>query len=313
MAGINVANISRMDLNLLLVFQCLMTERSVTRAAALLNVTQGAVSSSVKRLREQFGDDLFVRSSHGMVPTRRALELVPLVTEALGAVATMIDGERSALHPFAPRTYKIALSDDIESCVSPLFCNDVQARNLPVSFAFYQSNSALWKAALDDPDIDLVICGEPRELSSQFGSQILFSSSYSCLYDGARLNIQSPITKEEFLSHDHVRISYDARRGFVDDLLQAEGIARKVVASFTHFSGAIAALVYSDAIATIPTFAANAYARIARLTVSPVPISVPSFRIFMIWNVSKSSDRRHIWLRDFVIENTRELRYARGN
>jgi len=94
MTIINVANISRMDLNLLVVFQCLMNERSVTRTAEILSLTQGAVSSSLKRLREQFGDDLFVRGTGGMAPTRRALELAPTVSEALGAVSTLIDGRK---------------------------------------------------------------------------------------------------------------------------------------------------------------------------------------------------------------------------
>ncbi len=307
---INVANISKVDLNLLVVFQCLMNERSVTRTAAMLNVTQGAVSSSLKRLRAQLRDDLFVRSGAGMVPTRRALELAPRITEALGTVSAILSGQSQFAAETTHRIFKIALSDDIEACLSPMLINESRARHLSVSFAFHQTNSVLWKNALSDPDIDLVICGEPKGCGSHHSSKVLFSSSYSCLYDGARLNIKSPITRDEYLSHDHVRISYDGRRGFVDDLLEAEGIARKVSASFTHFSGAIASLVYCDAIATIPSFAASAYARIARLTVSPPPITVPSFRVFMVWNVSKNEDVQNAWLRNFIFETTRELQYG---
>jgi LysR family transcriptional activator of mexEF-oprN operon len=312
MTTINVANISRLDLNLLVVFQCLMIERSVTRTAEILSLTQGAVSSSLKRLREQFGDDLFVRSAAGMIPTRRALELAPKVNEALGAVDTIIRGKSQFAAETSARTFNIALSDDIESCLSPILVNGVQARQLSIGFAFHQTNSGLWKSALEDPGTDLVLCSEPKALSYHYSSQILFSSSYSCLYDGARLNLKSPITREEYLSHHHVRVSYDGRRGFVDDLLETEGIPRKVSASFTHFSGILATLVYSDAIATLPTFAAHAYARIARLTVSPVPITVPSFRVFMIWKASKNDDVQNTWLRNFVIETTRELQYQGG-
>ncbi|MBI0330051.1 LysR family transcriptional regulator [Burkholderia plantarii] len=309
MTIINVANISRMDLNLLVVFQCVMGERSVTRTAEILNLTQGAVSSSLKRLREHFDDDLFVRGAGGMVPTRRALELAPKVTEALAAIATMLDGNTQFAAETSGRVFNIALSDDIESCVSPLLVNEAQARGLSVGFAFHQSNSSLWKTALADPEMDLALCSEPKAFSSHYSSQILFSSSYSCLYDGARLNLKSPITRDEYLSHPHVRVSYDGRRGFVDDLLDNEGIPRKVSASFTHFSGALAALVYSDAIATLPSFAAHAYARIARLTVSPVPISVPAFRVFMIWKASRNEDAQNAWLRNFIVGTTRELQY----
>lgn len=310
MTIINVANISRMDLNLLVVFQCLMNERSVTRTAEILSLTQGAVSSSLKRLREQFGDDLFVRGTGGMSPTRRALELAPKVSEALGAVSTLIDGRRQFAAETSRRVFNIAMSDDIESCVSPMLVNEAQSRGLSVGFAFHQTNSSLWKTAFDEREVDLVLCSEPKALSSRYSSQILFSSSYSCLYDGVRLNLKSPITRDEYLLHHHVRVSFDGRRGFVDDLLENEGIARRVSASFTHFSGMLGTLVYSDAIATLPTFAAHAYARIARLTVSPVPITVPAFRVFMIWKAAQNDDEQNAWLRSFVIDTTRELQFA---
>lgn len=307
---ISVANISRVDLNLLVTFQCLMAERSVTRAAAILHVTQGAVSASLKRLREQFDDELFVRTRVGMEPTRRALELAPKVLEALTAVSAIIARQPQFAAETSRRVFNIALSDDIESYLSPKLVKASQARGLAVSFAFHQTNSMLWRSALTDPGIDLVLCSEPKEFSSHYLSQVLFSSSYSCIYDGPRLNISSPITRDEYLIRDHVRISYDGRRGFIDDLLESEGIARSVSVSFTHFAGALSILVNDDAIATLPTFAAYAYARIARLTVSPVPISVPAFRVFMVWDVARDSDVQNQWLRNFIVEATRELQHA---
>src|ERR1700743_1923417 len=112
---INVANISRVDLNLLVVFQCLMTERSVTRTAAILHITQGAISSALKRLREQFNDELFVRTGAGMVPTRRALEVAPKVMEALSAVTAIMGKKPQFAAEKSRRIFNIALSDDIES------------------------------------------------------------------------------------------------------------------------------------------------------------------------------------------------------
>jgi LysR family transcriptional activator of mexEF-oprN operon len=307
---INIANIHRLDLNLLVVFHCLMIERSVTRAATILNITQGAVSSALKRLREQFDDELFLRSTAGMVPTRRALELAPKVMEALCAVSALTGKQLQLTAETSHRVFNIALSDDIESYLSPKLVGETSARSLGVSFAFHQTNSSLWKTALSDPGMDLVLCSEPKEMSSQYSSQVLFSSSYSCLYDGPRLNLKSPLTREEYLSHGHVRISFDGRRGFVDDLLESEGITRRAMASFTHFSGALPILTYGEVIATLPTFAAYVYARIARLTVSPVPIHVPSFRIFMVWTMQKNDDIHNKWLRNFILDNTQELQLS---
>lgn len=305
---INVANINRLDLNLLLVFHCLMMERSVTRAASNLNVTQGAISSALKRLRLQYEDPLFVRTGTGMVPTRRALEIAPKVVEALTAVTAACASTNRTRQDTPQRVFNIAMSDDIESYLSPDFVE--ASREQGISFAFHQTNSTLWKQTLSDPDIDLVLCAEPKELTSQFSAQVLFSSSYSCLYDGPRLNLKSPLSREDYLSHEHVRISFDGRRGFVDDLLESEGIRRHVCASFTHFGGILPILAFGRAIATLPTFAAYSYARIARLTVSPVPIYVPSFRIFMVWNMKRNGDPHNQWLRNLVVDRTRRLQHV---
>lgn len=305
---ISIVNINRLDLNLLVVFHCLMTERSVTRASSNLHITQGAVSSALKRLREQFNDELFVRTGAGMVPTRRALEIAPKVVEALTAVAAICGKPDNAAPATPQRVFNIAMSDDIESYLSTDFVEASQEQG--ISFAFHQTNSTLWKQALSDPDMDLVLCSEPKEMTSQFSSQVLFSSSYSCLYDGPRLNLKSPLSREDYLAHDHVRISFDGRRGFVDDLLESEGIPRRVCASFTHFAGILPILVFGKAIATLPTFAAYSYARIARLTVSPVPIYVPAFRIFMVWSVKRNADAQNQWLRNFAVDRTRRLQHA---
>lgn len=307
---INVANINRLDLNLLLVFHCLMTERSVTRAAAILHITQGAVSSALKRLREQFDDELFLRTGAGMVPTRRALEFAPKIAEALTAVSAITGKQPQFAAETSHRVFNIALSDDIESYLSPKLVGEARTRELGVSFAFHQTNSLLWKQALSDPDMDLVLCAEPKEMTSQYSSQVLFSSSYSCLYDGPRLNLKSPITRDEYLAYDHVRVSFDGRRGFVDDLMDSEGIPRRVSASFTHFAGALPVLAFGAAIATLPTFAAYSYARIARLTVSPVPIYVPAFRVFMVWNVKRNADVHNQWLRNYIVDGTKDLQLA---
>jgi LysR family transcriptional activator of mexEF-oprN operon len=296
-----------MDLNLLLVFHCLMTERSVTRVGTILHLTQGAISSALRRLRDHFDDELFTRTSAGMVPTRRALEIAPQVTQALTAVSTISQKGASPPTEQLKRTFNIGLSDDLEGYLSPKLVDKARMLDVGSSFAFHQTNSSLWKKALADADIDLVLCSEPKEMTSQYSAQVLFSSSYSCLYDGPRLRLQNPITREEYLSFDHVRISFDGRRGFVDDLLEKEGIPRRVVASFTHFAGLVPILAFGSAIATMPTFAARVYARMARLSVSPVPIYVPAFRIFMIWNVRKNADLANQWLRRFVVETTQEL------
>ncbi|MFB4393330.1 MULTISPECIES: LysR family transcriptional regulator [unclassified Pseudomonas] len=308
MSRINVRNISRVDLNLLLTFHCLMTERSATRASAMLHVTQGAVSAALRRLREHFGDELFIRTASGMQPTRRAMELAPRVAEALTSISGMLTAEADFSPHDSSYVFNIGLSDDIEAYLAPRIINAAATQQLGVSFAFHQSNSLLWKQSLQDPDMDLVICSEPKDFSTCFSSQVLFSSSYSCLFNPSARKADTSISLEDYFQANHVRISYDGRRGFIDDMFEAAGYARQVTASFTHFSGALTTLVHSDVIATIPSFAAESYAAMSALTVCPVPFPVPSFRCFMVWDMTKHNKPHHEWLRQFIGEVTQAVR-----
>jgi LysR family transcriptional activator of mexEF-oprN operon len=301
MSRINVRNIARIDMNLLLTFHCLMTERSATRASAVLHVTQGAVSSALKRLREHFDDDLFVRTASGMQPTRKAMLLAPRITEALTSISGLLTGEHEFCPAQSQHVFNIGLSDDIESYLAPLLVNAAAQDGLGVSFAFHQTNSTLWKASLQDADMDLVICCEPKDFNTRFSSQVLFSSSYSCLFR-AQPGTPASMGIEDYFNADHVRISYDGRRGFIDDIFESAGYARKVIASFSHFSGALSTLASSGAIATLPTFAATAYAAMMGLKVSPVPLPVPSYRCFLVWDNARHIDAHHVWLRHFIAE-----------
>jgi LysR family transcriptional activator of mexEF-oprN operon len=301
MSRINIRNIARIDMNLLLTFHCLMTERSATRASTVLHVTQGAVSSALKRLREHFDDELFVRTASGMQPTRKAMLLAPRITEALTSISGLLTGELEFCPTQSHHVFNIGLSDDIESYLAPLLINAAAQDELGVSFAFHQTNSTLWKASLQDADMDLVICCEPKDFNTRFSSQVLFSSSYSCLFR-ARPGITRPMDIEEYFNADHVRISYDGRRGFIDDIFESAGYARKVIASFSHFSGALSTLASSDAIATLPTFAAASYAAMMGLKVSAVPLPVPSYRCFVVWDNARHTQAHHLWLRHFVAE-----------
>lgn len=308
MTRINVRNISRIDLNLLLTFHCLMTERSATRASAVLHVTQGAVSSSLRRLREHFADELFVRTSAGMQPTRKAMEIAPMIADALSTVTALLGTDPSFSPEDSHYIFNIALSDDLEAFLAPKLVAAVAEKKLGIRFAFHQTNSSLWKQALLDTAMDLVICSEPKDFSTAFSSLVLFSSSYSCLYRHGSLGGTEPIGLDEYFAADHVRVSYDGRRGFIDDLFERAGHMRKVTASFTHFSGALTTLLSSDVVATIPTFAAETFAGKMALVACPVPMAVPSFRCFMVWDISKQDKPQHAWIREFISQVTQGLK-----
>lgn len=307
MTSINIANIRRVDLNLLLVFQCLMNERSVTKAANVLFVTQGAVSASLRKLRVMFNDELFTRGSHGMVPTHKALEIAPQISEALKSISALVTPEQHFDPQRSSRVFRIALSDDLENMLAKRMIRAVDQRGWSISFSFYQTNSYVWPQSMAEHDADLVICSSPKHLSAVHKSQVLFSASYACLYDRESTNFSTPISKQEYLEAQHGRVSYDGLRGFVDELFDAEHVQRKVKASFTHFSGAVNAVIGSRLVLTLPDYAAHSFAESnRRLAVSATPLRVPSFIVSMIWDINAEHDEENRWLRRFVLELTGE-------
>ncbi|MGY4719889.1 LysR family transcriptional regulator [Naumannella cuiyingiana] len=290
----------RVDLNLLVVFHVLMRERHVTRAAATLQISQGAVSAALGRLRRTFDDDLFVRTRSGMQPTPRALELASRIGQPLGQIAGALFGDEVFEPQASRRTMIIALSDDLEAWLAPRLLAAAGQRQWSVRFTFRQTNSHLWRDALANPRVDAVICADPGSVPAAYQRRPLFSGSYSCLYDGARLGISTPLSLRDYVSLRHVRISYDAQRGFVDDLLDAMGHERPAIGSFTHFAGVLTSLRRTPTVATLPSFAAHEFAHAAGLTVSPPPMPMPSFAITLLWRVADEGDPAHRWLRDLI-------------
>lgn len=302
---INYANISRIDLDLLVVFHCLMTERSVTRTAVILCLSQGAVSAALKRLRELFHDELFLRTSHGMSPTHVALELAPKVALVINAAAAL-NTEQEYFDPaHSRRLFKIGLSDDLECMFAKMIIQKILQENYHIGFSFQQTNSHIWLNTMQVHACDLVICSEPQFFHHEYAAEVLFSSTYSCLFDATQQK-KAVLSREEYLACQHVRISYDARRGFIDDIFEAENAERKVVASFTHFSGAMTALIGTDLVATMPSFAAKFYAGMTQLSYCPVPLHVPSYRVFMLWPLLSAHTAECIWLKKIIFDIVQE-------
>lgn len=300
MGIISSIDLRSVDLNLLVVFNALMKEKHVTRAAATLHISQGGVSAALGRLRKLFDDELFVRSSSGMVPTPKALEVAPRIGQALSTLTTVLLETTDFDPSVTPHTFHLAMSDDVEAVLAPQLLRAVERQGLPVDFSFRQTNSWLWRETLSDPTVDVAICATPQSVPSGFHHAVLFSSSYSCIYDGPRLQLSSPISQEAFLQMNHVRIAFNGQRGVVDEILESEGLERRAIASFTHFSGALSSLITADVIVTLPTYTAEVFAETVGLTLSPFPFPTPWFSIGMLWSADRGTDSAQIWLRRFI-------------
>lgn len=304
----NSNDLRRIDLNLLVIFQALMQEGNVTRAAAKLSLTQSAVSAALARLRGLFGDPLFERSRTGMLPTWRALEISGRLGPALASISDVIF-EGTEFEPTqSTRILHLAMSDDLELVIAPWLALRKEQLGWTVDFAIHQTNSTLWREAAESPRNDIVLVMTPAQIPAEFHAETILNGGYVCLYNPDLLEFSTPITYDEYVSAKHVRVSYDVQRGWVDDQLAAKGHKRKTLCSISHFSALPTLLARVPAVATFPEYAARAVADSTGLQLSPAPVQAPLFTISAIWTTRVDGAPENAWLRKLLAEFSGELR-----
>lgn len=299
MMNIDERDFRTVDLNLLVTFEVLMRERHVTRTAHALGISQAAASAALARLRRLFDDELFVRTRDGMAPTPKAREIAPRIRWALRELSAVLFEEPVFDPRESTRAFVLAMSDDVEAHLLPRLLRRLQAEELTVSVLVRQSNCYTVEALLTEGSVDLAIGALPGPAGSLHREE-LFSSGYACLYDGARLGLGSPLSLADYLHLPHLLVSYDGRRGIVDDLLEARGLRRRILGSTTHFSGALTPLRTADVVVTLPLHAAEAFAAATGLTLSDPPIPTPRFTVSMAWTPQREADPAQQWLRSVV-------------
>ncbi|RMQ43316.1 Transcriptional regulator [Pseudomonas cichorii] len=297
----NKMNISTLDLNLLKVFEALHDESSASRAALRLGVTQSAISAALKRLREVYGDQLFVRTGRGLAPTLRADQLKPVVTDALNKCRQSLAMIAPAPGHYEGRSVVIGLSDDFEMALARRLMAVVREQAPGLRLIFRQTHSQIVATALLERTLDLAIAsgGFANRLLTR---RVLGEGDYSCLVDPASLKPgQTTLSIEEFIQREHILISSGGLIGMVDEGLASLGLSRQVCASTTHFAALPYLLSGTQALSTIPTHAAQAIARLTRLALLPCPLGMPRYPIELGWRTGALPDPAVESVREAII------------
>ncbi|WP_045492717.1 LysR family transcriptional regulator [Pseudomonas sp. StFLB209] len=274
-------NIEQIDLNLLKVFEALFEESSASRAALRLGVTQSAVSAALRRLRDVYGDPLFVRTGRGLAPTLRANQLRALIGEALAKCRqslTLLDPKASDLQG---RSVTLGLSDDFEIAYGQRLIAAVAQRAAGLRLIFRQTHSQIVASDLLERRIDLAITAGGFN-ARLLGRQILGEGGYSCLVDGASLK-NDGLSLDEFVRREHILVSSGGFIGIVDEALAADNLQRRVRVSTTHFAALAWLLRGTQAVATIPAHAAQSIADMTGLLALPCPLALPRYPIELGW------------------------------
>ncbi|KVM73719.1 LysR family transcriptional regulator [Burkholderia gladioli] len=295
---------SELDLNLIPYLVALDETRNVSRAGDLLGVSQPRVSAALGRLREHFGDPLFVRTSRGMEPTPRALALVPAARDALAQIRRGL----VAPHDFDPATdtstFSIALSDVGEIVFLPRLLQELARRAPGANLRSVSLPHAEIERGLEAGSVDLAVGYFPDLGGSNFFQQRLFTHRFICLMRRGHPLAGEPLTLEQFLACGHAVVRAEGRsQEILEQHLAKARLQRRAVLETPHFMSLPFILGRTDLIATVPHAIGYAYAaEHASITLVEPPLPLPRFDLRQHWHRKYHNDPRTAWLRGMVAD-----------
>jgi DNA-binding transcriptional LysR family regulator len=293
---------SELDLNLIPYLVALDDTRNVSRAGELLGVSQPRVSSALGKLRAYFDDPLFVRTSHGMEPTPRALALLPAARAALAQIARGVVAPPH-FDPAACRdTFTIALSDVGEIVFLPRLLQALAQQAPHANLRSVSLPHAEVERGLESGDVDLAVGYFPDLDGGNFFQQRLFTHRFICLMRRGHPLAAQPLTLEQFLACGHAVVRADGRsQEILERHLAKARLRRRAVLETPHFMSLPFILGRTDLIATVPHAIGYAYAaEHASIMLVEPPLPLPRFDLRQHWHRKFHNDPRVGWLRGVV-------------
>ncbi|MDA7816271.1 LysR family transcriptional regulator [Porticoccaceae bacterium] len=310
-------NISRVDLNLLVYLDVLLRECNVTRAAEELGISQPAMSNSLRRLRDLFGDPILVRTSDGMTPTDRALELQPMVRKVLSAAEQAILPKTEFNPMESSRIFRIMASDYTESTLLPVLLRELrkQAPNIRLDI---MTPSDVSFHDVERGKVDMVI-NRFDSLPQSFYQVHLWDDSFSCVMSSNN-PVKDNWNLQSYLSSKHIWVSKTGmgvgvgmtpddvqRLGWVDEALSKQGVKRDISLFTRHYQVALLLAEQDDLIVTIPSMSARSIAGSDRVVILEPPFEIERMRLKMVWSPLLQHDPGHKWLRQLIKSVSVEL------
>lgn len=302
MTTIDHFNLRSFDLNLLIAFDALMTEGSVTRAAQKLRIGQPAMSHALSTLRMLMQDELFIRIGQVMQPTARARTLAVPIRQALRQAQLALQGGPAFDPMTEDRVFRIAMSPEIETLLLPDLTARLQglapgARVLARVLAYDAA-----EPSLEDGSIDLAIgCTFTR--NNRRLSETLYASDVACCFNAALLSFPLPLDREAYLAARHAVISQnESLQGCIKEALELAGVELDVVMAAPGYLAVLAAAICSPVVATVPRKIAERYGPTLGLTVSAVPIPFSLPPVTMVWAAHADADPANAWMRQVIHE-----------
>lgn len=299
-------DLQNFDLNLLVVLHTLLLERSVSKTAARLHLSQPATSAALNRLRKALNDPILVRDGLRMVPTPRAEQL----SEPIQAILTAIEQTLSVPQPFDPstihRTFKVATNDYGAFVLVPMLMQRLGEIAPGISLEIWEIAQDV-EAALRQGEVDLAIA-DAWTLRHCKCTETLFSETFTCLVRQEHPRIHTQLTLADYIKENHALVSSRGRvMGNVDAVLSQQGLHRHVGVTLPHVLAIPALIASTDLIVTLATRIAKHLATDYALKTFSPPILLDSFEIVMAWSNRMTNDIAIQWLRSELREIGQEI------
>lgn len=298
-------DIRKVDLNLLVALDALLAERSVSRAAARLHLSQPAASALLARLRKLFGDPLLLRSARGMLPTPRALELVGPVRQVLDEIDALVQPRAAFEAASASLTFTLSASDYVEYALLPKLVDYLEHQAPGVRLDVRPLDLQLVAMQMESGEVDLCITGL-QNAAPGLHLRPLYAERLVSVVRRDHPDVGTTLTLDKFCSLEHIQVSVRGS-GFstrIDEALAALGRERHARLAVPHFLLVPEILARSDMISALPERLARGYAE--QLRIFEPPIELQNFTVGEMWHERSEHDPAQQWLRDVLVTLARE-------
>ena len=292
------------DLNLLIAFEALIEERSVTRAARRLHLTQSAMSASLKRLRESFGDPILAQHGKTMMPTPYALALAPEIAASLVTLRRLTRPNLGFDPATASRIFRLAASDYVTTVLlAPLLAQlEREAPRIGLEIVLPDESTP---ERLAKGEFDLILTPE-EFLEPGHPAELLFEEAHVVVGCEGNPLLHEPVTSEAFAAAGHVAVRIDGRNTYIENELSRQGLRRRVEIYAPSFIQAPWLLPGTRRIALMHERLARLMAPVLGLRLASPPFKVPAMREMIQFHATRQSDDGLVWLRSRLVASARD-------
>lgn len=286
------------DLNLLVAFDVLMQEQSVTKAARRLNVTQSAMSASLKRLRESFQDDILAQHGKRLIPTPFASTLQPEISQKIFELRALIARQGRFEPEKSERHFRIAASDYVTTVLLAPLVNVLVSEAPGIAFTFELPGPAS-QVSLANGELDLMLTPEAF-VHPDHPCELVFEEAHVTVGWTENPLVDKPLSQEDFTNAGHVAVSVGRHFTYAEEWFRSQGIERRIVVRAPSFIQAPYIIPETMLLCVMHERLARLMAGRLPLRILEMPFSIPPMREMMQFHATREADPGLSWLRERI-------------